>query len=166
TFYDDMVESFLNNPTTWYLVNTKLPPYVHGITILACSSNKTYYKEFCKMLKLTIRYMPIWSWNEIVKCQNLLYTDIIGSELVKCYNHWSGIPRFVLEKAGDPSQNLLLKQAIVSISLEKCLQSISKLDSKEDTSYRILHITTSDYIYTIIQFATIYIAEKIVAYFV
>ncbi|CAG8726120.1 6911_t:CDS:2, partial [Funneliformis caledonium] len=131
-FYDDMVESFLNNPITWYLVNTKPPPYVHAITILTCFPNKTYYKEFHKMLKSTIRYMPIWS----------------------------GIPRFVLEKAGDSSQDLLLEQAIVSISLEKCLQNVGELDSKEDTSHQILHITTSDYIHTTIQFATTYIAEK------
>ncbi|CAG8689323.1 7310_t:CDS:2 [Funneliformis mosseae] len=134
TFYDDMVESFLNNPTTWYLVDTKPPPYVHAITILVCSPNKAYYKEFRKMLKSTIRYMPIWSWNEIVKCRNLLYTDIIDSELIKYYNHWGGIPRFVLEKAGDPSQDLLLEQAIVSISLEKCLQSVGELDTSEEES--------------------------------
>ena len=164
----EKVSSFLVNPNTWYLLDTVSPSEVRAITILVCSPNPKIYKEFRKMSNSTIRYMPPWSWEEIVKCRDALYPGINDDKLTILYDHWGGIPRYILEKCDDPSQDALLEKAIASANLEKCLQSVGERESPEDISHRILHIITSNstgYTSTTMKYASPYVAQEIATRF-
>ncbi|CAG8576856.1 7163_t:CDS:2, partial [Paraglomus brasilianum] len=165
TPYYENVTSLLANPDTWYLLDTESPTQVPAITILVCSPSPKIYKEFRKMLNSTIRYMPPWTWEEIVKCRDALYTGINDDKLTTLYDHWGGIPRYVLEKCDDPSQDALLEKAIASADLEKCLWSIGEHKSPEDISHRILHIVTSNYTLTAMKYASPYVAQEIATRF-
>src|SRR6185312_2887178 len=98
TPYYENITSLLANPDTWYLLDTESPTQVPAITILVCSPSPKIYKEFRKMLNSTIRYMPPWTWEEIVKCRDALYTGNNDEKLTTLYDRWGGIPRYVLEK--------------------------------------------------------------------
>lgn len=159
------VGDILNKKTTWYLVDTKKPLRYEAITILVSSPNPRYYKEFLKFPCTTIRYMPIWSLDEIYYCRNILFPDIEENEMLNRFDRWGGIPRFVLEKIGDKASNNSLEKAIVTSDLKKCIMSIGEIDSPDDASHRILHIVTTDYCSTTIMFSSIYVAEKVAEYF-
>jgi len=60
----DLVE-YLDDPRVWYIVDGQPPLQVYAKTILLCSPQKQHYKEFDKMVGTTIRFMPVWSWNEV-----------------------------------------------------------------------------------------------------
>jgi hypothetical protein len=42
-------------------------------TVLFCSPDKQNYKDFVKLVGSTIRYLPVWTWEEIESCRDLLY---------------------------------------------------------------------------------------------
>ncbi|CAG8633634.1 10739_t:CDS:2, partial [Ambispora gerdemannii] len=73
----------LNKNTTWYLVDTKKPMRYQAKTILVSSPNPHYYKEFLKYQYTTMRYMPIWSLNELRYCKDILFPDIEENEMLK-----------------------------------------------------------------------------------
>ncbi|CAG8592126.1 5979_t:CDS:2 [Diversispora eburnea] len=50
-------------------------------TILICSPQKRYYSTFDK-LGTTIRYMPVWSWEEIGTCRNVLFRDLTQKKIL------------------------------------------------------------------------------------
>jgi len=81
--------------------------------------------------------------------------------LTTFYDRLGGIPRYVLEKCDDLSQDALLEKAIASANLEKCLQNIGKCESPEDISHRILHIVTL----TAMKYASPYVAQEIATWF-
>jgi len=107
TFCSDNISDFkeyLDNTDVWYIVDGQPPLKVHAKTILLCSPQKQHYKEFDKMVGTTIRFMPVWSWNEVNECRIGMFNHLEEAKVEDLYSRWGGIPRFILEKSLDSSQ--------------------------------------------------------------
>jgi hypothetical protein len=64
------LDKYLTNPNTWYLVDTATPLEVKAKTLLLSSPYVQRYKEFRKT-NARIRFMPIWSKEEIDICRKV-----------------------------------------------------------------------------------------------
>ncbi|CAG8454146.1 20771_t:CDS:2 [Dentiscutata erythropus] len=138
-------KEYLDNANVWYIVDGQSPFEVRAKTILFCSPQKRHYKYFDKMVGTTIRFMPVWSWNEINECR--------------------------IEKALDSSHQNHLEDAI-SKSNTRLLEFVGEIDHADDISHRIIHIHTNlpgeeeedretHYIKKFILFASEWVAEKV-----
>ena len=89
-----------DNPKTWYLADTlpKCPEKILCKTLLVASPQKKHYHEFQKAGAFTY-YMPVWSWEEIDQCNQVLKKDNVSEN----YNLVGGIPRYVFEQAQLPN---------------------------------------------------------------
>lgn len=77
------LEQYLYNPTTWYLVDTDQPLEVAAKTMLVSSPYSSYYKDFLNTDKATMRYMPVWTQDEIESCRKVLLPVLYSTNLTK-----------------------------------------------------------------------------------
>ncbi|CAI2178669.1 6111_t:CDS:2 [Funneliformis geosporum] len=106
------------NPEVWYIVDGKEPKRVDAKTILVCSPKKDHYRNFDKLIGTTIRMVE------------------------ELFFQWGGIPRFILEKAYDESQQKSPQNAIDTCD-ERLLNYIGESDHLSDMSHKLLHICTN-----------------------
>ncbi|CAG8726429.1 17999_t:CDS:2 [Gigaspora margarita] len=107
-----------NNLNIWYISDANKPKEINAKTIVVCSSRKDCYKNFDRYYGATIRYMPVWTLYKITE--------------------W--IPRFVLEKANDQTQQDKLENAIVRCD-EKIFYYIGENKSRDDISHKLIYIS-------------------------
>ncbi|RHZ85215.1 hypothetical protein Glove_69g70 [Diversispora epigaea] len=157
----DVLDSYLCDKSVWYIVDGKEPKSVKAKTILLCSPRKDHYKNFDKYVGTTIRYMPVWSPEEIEACRVRIFDRLDKAKVEDLFSKWGGIPRFILEKAQDSIQQLLLEEAIVKNSNPKIFNFVGEIDHADDISHRLIHIHTNTYTDKIIRFASEYVAEKV-----
>lgn len=135
-------------------------------TVLFCSPDKRNYKDFLKIVGTTIRYLPVWTWDEIDSCRDLLYgADPLRSRdaVLEAFDRWGGIPRFVLEKLNDPAAQLTLDAAVAVTDLQKLQAAVGSIDAAGDLSHKLLHIIVEKpYIRYHVSLGTMYIADKVV----
>ncbi|CAG8616946.1 15762_t:CDS:1, partial [Acaulospora morrowiae] len=136
------IRIYLNNPNVWYILDGKKLDKVRAKTILICSPFKDHYKDFDKYFGAEIRYMPVWEWEEIETCRAIMHNHLKKSEVKQLFLKWGGIPRFVLEKARNQTQQSLLEKAI-SVCDEKIFNYIGESDSENDVSHKLIHIYTN-----------------------
>ncbi|OQR89134.1 crinkler (CRN) family protein [Thraustotheca clavata] len=75
------------------------------------------------LIKLaTYQYMRVWSYQELVKCQHGVYSDISMALVRNGYERLCGNARYVLQCAKDQCQQQLFDQAIALTDLEFLLQ--------------------------------------------
>jgi len=136
----------LKDTRTWYLVDEAVPPgavEVEACTLVFSSPKRENYKDTLKATASTIRYLPVWSWEEIEACHALLYADDPTrplSDVKAAYERWGGIPRFVLEKLCDEAVQLLLQEAIDTADVRAIWNSAGQIDAAPEASHRLLHI--------------------------
>ncbi|CAG8702627.1 17099_t:CDS:1, partial [Acaulospora colombiana] len=128
---------YLEHEETWYIVDGRKPMDYVAKTILICSPMKDHYRNFDKLVGTTIRYMPVWEWEEVDACRTVIYNHLKESEVKQLFLKWGGIPRFVLEKASDPTQQNTLEDAIARFNY------IGKSDSRDEVSHKLIHICTN-----------------------
>lgn len=63
-------QKYLEDPKTWYLIDTAKPLRVRAKTLLVSYPNVKIYKEFLKS-KTNIRFMPVWSKLDIDICRQV-----------------------------------------------------------------------------------------------
>jgi len=140
--------SELDDTRTWYLVDEAVFPgavEVEARTLVFSSPKRENYRFTLKSTASTIRFLPVWSWEEIETCRQLLYANdpIRTPEAVEeAFMRWGGIPRYVLEKTGDEGANSELAEAISGSDLRLVLNSVGQIDTAPETSHRVLHIST------------------------
>jgi hypothetical protein len=112
------IKGYLRDSSVWYIVDGKEPKSVNAKTILICSPKREHYKHFDNYEgKVTMRYVPIWSWKEIDVCRANLYKDEVERELAEdLFSKWGGIPRYVLENAND---ELIRKSLVTQFKVAK-----------------------------------------------
>jgi len=132
---------YLNNEDVWYIVDGREPMEYVAKTILICSPQKRYYSTFDK-LGTTIRYMPVWSWEETDTCRNVLFRDLTQKKVKELHNKWGGIPRFTLFYGLNISQQELLQKAINSVN-DKILNFVGETTEDNSASHKIVHIRTN-----------------------
>ncbi|CAG8843088.1 39339_t:CDS:2, partial [Gigaspora margarita] len=107
-----------NNLNIWYIADANEPKKINAKTIVVYSPRKDHYKNFNRYYGTMIHYMPVWTLHEITE--------------------W--IPRFVLEKANDQTQQNKLENVIVRCD-EKIFYYIGKNKSRDDISHKLIHIS-------------------------
>lgn len=134
-------------------------------TVLFCSPDKRNYRDFVKLVGSTIRYLPVWTWDEIDSCRELLYnTDPLRSrEAVReAFTRWGGIPRFVLEKLNDRAAQLSLNAAVAVTDSAKLEVAVGSIDSAGELSHKLLHIIVEKpYVNFHVSFGTQHIADEV-----
>jgi len=158
----------LDDRGTWYLVDEAAAPgplHKPARTIVFSSPNRDNYKNFLDAVAATLRYLPVWSWEEIDTCRRLIYAhDPVRTpeRVLEAYSRWGGIPRYVLEKVAEVSAQQDLPKAIARINLAALMSAVGALDSAPETSHRVLHIITSaPYVETQIEFGSDFIRARI-----
>ena len=68
-------------------------------------------------------YMPVWSLEELEKCRTAMYPEMAVADVRSRFDHWGGVPQFVLAKLDHADQRLLV-QAISSATLPIIIQSV------------------------------------------
>ena len=167
----DSFVSELADRNSWYLVDESVFPgavRVEARTLVFSSPKRDNYRLLLKATASTLRYLPVWSWDEIEACRQLLYPNdaVCTAEAVQdAYLRWGGIPRFVLEKVADKSAQKQLERAIASCTnLSLLLDAVGEIDAAPEASHRISHIVTSaPYVDTTIAFGSDYITARVTA---
>ncbi|CAG8827229.1 22650_t:CDS:1, partial [Cetraspora pellucida] len=116
-------------------------------------------------------YMPVWNWDEINICRKMLYKHLEKEKVSKLFHKWGGIPRFVLEKANDQTQQDKLLDAIA-----RCDEKIfTYIEESESGDHKLIHINTNvlieennielknsdPYTQKVLKFASDYIGERV-----
>jgi hypothetical protein len=146
---------------------------VNARTLMVTSPQHKRYHAYSKTPLTTIRYMPVWTHDEIKTCWHKLYKSTMDEEFVEdLYSKWGGIARQVLEQAKDQGNLPLLEKAISSCDMDACIRSVGEISNKDDASHRIVHIIVEDrigpdgaevdpFIHTHIEFASAYVADQV-----
>ncbi|KAG6971494.1 hypothetical protein JG687_00001989 [Phytophthora cactorum] len=88
--------------------------------------------------------MPVWSKQEILKCRELMYSDIPVAVVQDCFRRWGGIACYVLRFAQVESQQVLLEEAINIVDLDWLVKACGRLDADDaQVSHRLVHYRVS-----------------------
>jgi hypothetical protein len=155
------LDQILSLPTTVYIVDGITPVDVAAKTILLTSLRREIWHQFSKTA-CTLRYMPVWSKEELFACRSTLFSSI-PEELVKTlYLKWGGIARYVLKYARDPDQQALLNEALDISNIDSVVESFGGSGTKADASSRLIHRSVNDGFHGgPYQFASAYVVDEI-----
>jgi hypothetical protein len=157
----DYVDEFLEDPSTWYLVDTLEPPpgQVNAVTILVAPPARRHYETFTKYLGTPpLYYFPVWSLEELKLVAPSYSRDL--KEIEERYYKIGGIPRYVLGKKDD--LKTVIRSAVGRLAIEKFPLIASGSVSKEDqVSHLIVQfvVDTSSYLDFTLQMASSYATE-------
>ena len=133
--------------------------------LVLSSPKRDNYKKVLNAVGATIRFMPVWSWQEVESCHQLLYADDPERPLAEvrdAFERWGGIPRFVLEKLRDEAAQQSLQEALDTAEVGIIRKSIGQIDAAQEASHRILHIQTQQpFVYRSIAFGSAYIRDRV-----
>jgi hypothetical protein len=138
-----------------------------GVTLVFVSPSTERYKTFLKRPRATTRYMPVWSEEEVLRCRELMFTGMPEARVEELLAQWGGVPRFVLQYAGDDTQQAKLKQAIQKCGTAGLRATI--VNAGEDAgstailSDKVLHMCTDDFIHVRLEWASQYVFDALCA---
>jgi hypothetical protein len=135
--------NILKEDTTFYISDGITPDDVSAKTILLTSLRREIWWKFAKT-SCTMRYMPVWSSEEILTCRHLLYPSLEESLVNELYSKWGGIARYVLKFALDPNQQKLLIQAFDESNIDTVVKSFGQHGVNVDASSRLIHKSVTD----------------------
>ncbi|KAJ3307751.1 hypothetical protein HDV04_002613 [Boothiomyces sp. JEL0838] len=152
--------NILYSSQTFYIVDARKPIDVNARTILLSSLRREIWHEFSKGA-CTIRYMPVWTRDEILSCRSVLYPTISEELVLALYSKWGGIARYVLSRATEDAQQSLLEHALDRSNVNSVLESIGRSDEKGEVSSRLIHLSvTDDFQSGPYLFASTYVADE------
>jgi len=156
----------LNNPATWYLVDTVPDPgSVMAKTVFACSPRRDNYKLFERYQQRVTLYFPVWSYDEIIFARAPLFSDMYADTVVDRFAKVGGIPRLVFSNEDLDDK---IKDALGRSSFDKCTDATGVLEGENDVSHVLIHIVADpDQAYQkhTVNFASKYIGEELVKWF-
>lgn len=127
----------------YYVVDGTPPVHCVAKTVLVSSHRRDVWYTFSKT-KCTIRYMPVWTLDEIQTCRQQLFPEVDETVAKDCFLKWGGIPRFVLQFADDKAQQELLMQAIGSVDLDAISSAIGRTEAGDQATHRLIHMVVAD----------------------
>ena len=120
-------------------------------------------QEAIKRPNSMVRYMPVWTWEEIQAARQLIFSDQHETDVVSRFSRWGGIPRFVLQKT-DAADQALLEDAMYKCSLHELASSMTDPSSASRVSHRLLHLTVdAGYLKGPVVFASKWVEEEIIS---
>ena len=163
----------LARPSTVYLVDGKGVKEVEAPTFVFCSPNKKKnYGEYRKARGVDVRYLPVWSLQQLLVARHLFYHHVseehrVSEELMlELYAKWGGVPRVVLEKARDVAYQCVDMEAALSkpIPLSAILAMVGEVAFSDDFSSKVFHLDVEpDNIRVKVVFASQWIADTLVS---
>jgi hypothetical protein len=151
----------LDSSSTFYVVDAAPPVVVDAKTILLTSLRKEIWHQFSKH-SCDLRYMPVWSREEIFACRSMLYPTLSEDLVEDLYLKWGGIARYVLKYALVEEQQARLKEAVDVSNIDAVLQSFGGSGEKADASSRLIHRSVRDGFHSgPYQFASAYVVDEI-----
>ncbi|GIL53880.1 hypothetical protein Vafri_9398 [Volvox africanus] len=79
--FDDELE----DPRTWWIVDTDIPVERAASTVLLASPDQKRYKEFVNFRGATTLYMPVWTDDEMEKCRYKSCKLHAGADYITCH---------------------------------------------------------------------------------
>ncbi|RLO08189.1 hypothetical protein DYB28_004230 [Aphanomyces astaci] len=157
---DDFVD-ILDLPTTYYIVDAAQPPKCQAMTILLTKPKLEVWYSFAED-NCDIRYMPVWTWDEISTCHKLLYPDLELNVVTDCFRRWGGVPRYVLKYALQDTHQALLDTAFDAVQSDWVMNAIRELNTRFEESHILLQYQVNDkFIYQHVDFASHYVQDKV-----
>ena len=151
----------LRRKNNYYLIDGRKGVHCAAKSILVSSHRREVWYAFSKTL-CTIRYMPIWTMDEIEKCRQLLFPTVERTTAEERFSKWGGVPRFVLQFAHDDAQQELLDQAIGSVDLDVISNAIGKTEAGDAAAHRLIHMSVADdFLHRQYKFASQFVAEGV-----
>lgn len=160
-------DEILFRRTTIYMVDGKGVHELHSlVTLFAfCSPDARNWKEVLKARGVRLRYLPVWSWQQLLAARQLIDPHVSEPRLAELYTKWGGIPRVVLEKADkDSYQHYYMDSALGQArSLGANIAAIKWASASDEDSSKILHYAAGpDFIRRQEVFASQWVAEEVV----
>ena len=136
-----------------------------AITIMFSSPKRDNYKDLLKLHFSTMRYMPVWSYDEIEQCRSLLFdTTVKSDEAQQLFMRWGGVPRYVLEKAHDSATQKSLEGALSLANFTALKDAAGSLDLADTNSHKLMRINVNDnYDQLDTTFASDFIADRVIS---
>eukprot|EP00026_Physarum_polycephalum_P005223 Phypoly_transcript_05254.p1 GENE.Phypoly_transcript_05254~~Phypoly_transcript_05254.p1 ORF type:complete len:421 (+),score=43.81 Phypoly_transcript_05254:692-1954(+) len=162
----------LDDSTTWYLVDTTEPYLCAAKTVMVSSPYKGHFKYYAKYEGSFIRYMPVWTEEEILLCREVIYPNLPKEGVMVRFLEWGGIPRYVLEKV-DLVHQSTLTAALDAANLDTIVRYIGQSDHPDDALHELVHMIVQidtpnhaeNYSVIKIQMASKYVSRKITEYY-
>ncbi|GBB85990.1 hypothetical protein RclHR1_12420004 [Rhizophagus clarus] len=114
----EMIRTYLQHPSVWYIVDGKEPKSVNAKTILICSPNIDHYKHF--------------DYHEGNNVKRELAEEL--------FFKWGGIPQYILKIANDKTHQDKLEEAIRSCKTDIFDSNDVSSIERTATSHMIIHI--------------------------
>lgn len=151
---------YLDETSTFYIVDASKPVDVAAKTILLSSPRRDVWYKFSDD-HCDIRYMPIWSYEEIELCRGALFDHLLPAEVKSLYGKWGGIPRYILENADKAFQQSKLDSAITAVDLDLLVKAIGNPEVSDAATHRLLHLNVADDGTIHYLFASEYVADQV-----
>ena len=160
-------DKHMARPSTVYMVDGAGVEEVKAPTFVFCSPDKKKnYGEYRKGTGVDLRYLPVWSLQQLLVARQLFYQHVSVDRVRELYAMWGGVPRVVLEKANDESYqcNDMLKAFDKYPRFNDILASVGALDAPDAFSSKILHFAVAaDSIHNHVVFASQWVADTLVS---
>jgi hypothetical protein len=154
---------YLDLKSTYFIVDAAAPRPADAKTILVSSLRREIWKEFVKD-RCQMRFMPIWSLDEIKNCRAKLFDRLSEDEVVRLFGRWGGIPRHVLENARNVVYHTELDAAVDAVDLNLLLNAIGNAQAANDASHRLVHMDVEDdFITRSYRLGSTYLSDKVYA---
>ena len=156
------VHDKLMDSKTFYIVDGMEPLILAAAkTILLSSLRKKIWHQFSKH-SCDLRYMPVWSREEIFSCRSMLYPSLSNDLVEERYLQWGGIARYVLQYALVEEQQARLKEALDVSNINSVVESFGGSGEKSDASSRLIHRSVKEGFRSgPYQFASAYVVDEI-----
>jgi len=160
--YPDYPESELSNPKTIYLFDPaghilREPLKLGAFTVVTSSPNPRNYQQFAKSIKGKIRYIPVWTWDEIEK----IIPENDKTVIRKRFEIFGGIPRYLFSDEEDNKNQL--DEAINNLDIKELERSLGGAAALKSISHKVIQydVELPDYRKTTIKFSSSYVESKV-----
>jgi len=161
---DDFAD-ILDEQSTFYLADAVKPVDVLAKTVLLTSPRRDQWFKFSDE-DCALRYMPVWSIEEIHQCRALMYAHLTEQEVQTLFDRWGGIPRYVLRNARREDQQDKLNQAFDKDTVKSVTSCIGKIGAGDNITHRLVHIHVENFVKMYYVFASAYVADKVIDHFI
>jgi hypothetical protein len=164
TLDDKYIRHFLDNPTTWHLVDAfaSQPGDTSAVTILVTSPAGRYYEKVVDYSgSAPLHFLPTWSLEELNRAAPYykIKPELVESRFAKI----GGVPRYVLEDDGD--LEMRIKRSIGRLDLDGLPSvALSKRSKEEEITHLIVRFEIDPtYLDFKLNIASDYVMDEIVA---
>lgn len=164
-----------NDSNDWYLSDPEGKPYEGfvGITVVLVSPKQNRVNEFLKQVQSRRFFMPVWSEDELLECQRVVFRHAQSVDVRKAFEKVGGVARAVFDpelfdllvgkmERATSKVNLALLQQVCSVKQNELLSTDSTGDALfHDALFHMLPSPGTTYKYFNVVFASEYALELV-----